>query len=137
MNGLYFERLIDFGPNKVNQLRHVIETYKGGNHRRSALQAAIFDPNEDHTNQRQRGFPCLHQVAFTPIESGGLCVTGFYAMQLIFERAYGNYLGLCRLGNFVAHELGMHLERMVCIAAVGKYAQVAKSDLRELEMSIK
>ncbi len=41
-------------------------------------------------------------------------------MQYLFERAYGNYLGLKRLGDFMAHEMSLTLERVVCIAAVGK-----------------
>ena len=34
-------------------------------------------------------------------------MTGFYATQYVVERAYGNYLGLCRLGEFMAHEMGL------------------------------
>jgi hypothetical protein len=41
-------------------------------------------------------------------------------MQYLFERAYGNYLGLVRLGRFMAHEMGLQLERVVCMAAVAK-----------------
>ena len=119
-NGVYFQRLIAFGSNGdergVNQLEHVISTWRAGNHRRTALQAAIFDPARDHTNQRQRGFPCLQQVAFARTKDDGLAVTGFYATQYIFGRAYGNYLGLCRLGQFMAHEMGLTLSQVTCIA---------------------
>ena len=74
--GVYFQRLIAFGQDSseeegINQLEHIIQTWNGGNHRRSALQAAIFDPSRDHTNQRMRGFPCLQQVAFAPQGSVG------------------------------------------------------------------
>ena len=119
--GLYFERLIAFGNDSnlqggVNQLEHVIETWIGGNHRRTALLATVFDPRSDHTNQRQRGFPCLQQVAFTPRGENGLSITGFYATQYMFQRAYGNYLGLSRLGRFMAHEMGLELVQATCIA---------------------
>ena len=121
-NGMYFQRLIAFGSDNngtggFNQLDHVLTTWDGGNHRRTALQASIFDPLEDHTDQRQRGFPCLQQVSFAPTGKDGLAVTGFYATQYIVERAYGNYLGLCWLGQFMAHEMGLKLERMTCVAA--------------------
>lgn len=118
----YFDRLIAFGPEGGgrNQLDYIISTFRRGNHRRSALQASVFDPRRDQTDQRQRGFPCLQQVSFMPQGDGGFCVTGFYAMQYIFNRAYGNYLGLCRLGDFVAQELGYKLTKMVCIAAVAQ-----------------
>ena len=123
--GLYFERLIAFGHDAsfqdgVNQLEHIIQTWHSGNHRRTALQAAIFDPTKDHTNQRQRGFPCLQEVTFAPVGADELSVTGFYATQYIFERAYGNYLGLCRLGRFMAHEMGRDLVQVTCVASPAK-----------------
>lgn len=137
--GLYFARLIDFGPEgeKVNQLEHIIRTYKGGNHRRSALQASVFDPAIDHTHQRRRGFPCMQQVAFAPHGNHGLAVTGFYATQHLFERAYGNYLGLCNLGRFIAHELELQLTQMTCIASVAKLGDVNKRDVQDLLHNLK
>jgi len=49
--GVYFRRLMAYLPEgmpaeskPVNQLKHVVETFRGGNHRHSALQASIFDP---------------------------------------------------------------------------------------------
>lgn len=121
-NGIYFERFIAFGTRKdpcdrFNQLEHIIQTWRHGNHRRTALQVAVFDPHQDHTNQRQRGFPCLQQVAFAGSDGTSLSVTGFYATQYIFEKAYGNYLGLWRLGQFMAHEMGLELRRVTCIAS--------------------
>ena len=119
--GVYFQRLIAFGADieegeDVNQLEHIITTWHRGNHRRSALQASLVDPRLDHKHQRQRGFPCLQQVAFAPTGDDGLAVTGFYAKQHMFERAYGNYLGLCHLGRFMAHEMELTLSQVVCIA---------------------
>jgi hypothetical protein len=121
-DGVYFERLIAFGENGAerNQLEYIISTYAAGNHRRSALQASILDPRADQTNQRQRGFPCLQQVSFTPDRKLGLTVTGYYATQYLVDRGYGNYVGLCRLGQFVAHELGQECTRMTCVAAVAR-----------------
>ena len=139
--GVYFQRLIAYDHDDayeggVNQLEHIIRTWHGGNHRRSALQAAIFDPRKDHTNQRMRGFPCLQQVAFAPEGSDGLAVTGFYATQYIFERAYGNYLGLCRLGRFMAQEMGRQLTQVTCLASPAKRGNKTKSYLRELARGI-
>jgi len=136
--GPYFRRLIDFdnGSSPVNQLKHIIETWQNGNHRHSALQAAIFDPRLDHTDQRQLGFPCLHQVAFNPMGSNGkdgLAVTGFYAKQLLFEKAYGNYLGLCRLGQFMAHEMNIKFKKIVCIANIAEKGKETKNSLSAFE----
>ncbi len=138
--GLYFERLISFGsgPKEGNQLEQVISTYKGGNHRRSALQVAVFDPARDHSNSRRRGFPCLHQVAFTPLADGKLAVTGFYATQDLVEKAYGNYVGLYNLGRFVAHELEIELSQLNCVASVARLGdRVSKTSLRRLETQLK
>jgi len=136
-NGVYFRRLTAYQPKvaeneplppAVNQLKSVIDTYAGGNHRKSALQAAIFDPTRDHSNQRQKGFPCMQQVAFTPLPNGGLSITGIYATQLQFEKAYGNYLGLYWLGRFMAKHLNMNLRQVVCMAAV-----LQRSDEQEVK----
>lgn len=137
--GSYFRRLTAYGRDEdhaINQLEHIMNTYRGGNHRRSALQAAIFDPSLDHTNAPLLGFPCLHQIAFTPVGNRGLGITGFYATQYIFDRAYGNYLGLCRLGTFMAKHMGLQLTRMTCIASVGQLGTPNKSDVRPLAVEM-
>ena len=129
--GLYFERLIAHGPTKVNQIEHIIQTRLNGNRRRSALQAAIFDPTRDHTNQPLRGFPCMQQVTFAPYGKGKLAVTGFYATQYIFDRAYGNYLGLLDLGLFVAHELGLQLTQLNCVTGIALLGDIKKAGIRK------
>jgi thymidylate synthase len=122
-NGVYFRRLTNYQPkdassSPVNQLQCVIDTYRSGNHRKSALQASIFDPTRDHSNQRQKGFPCMQQIAFTPLPNDKLSITGIYATQLQFEKAYGNYLGLYWLGRFMAKQLGLTLTQVICMATV-------------------
>ncbi len=52
--GLYFQRLTSYGANGdgkggVNQLEQIIQTWHKRNHRRTALQAGLFDPKTDHT----------------------------------------------------------------------------------------
>jgi len=123
--GTYFQRMIGFenGKEPVNQLEHVISTWHSGNHRHSALQAAIFDPRVDHSDSRRLGFPCLQQVAFHPQGANGkdgLSIVGFYANQTLVEKAYGNYLGLYRLGLFMAGEMNLTLKEVVCVASVLK-----------------
>ncbi len=136
--GLYFERLIAYGnghdeqTKPVNQLEHIIQTWHRGNRRRSALKAAIFDPFTDHTNQPRRGFPCLHHVSFAQHSKGLLAVTGVYATQNIVDKAYGNYLGLHRLGIFMAREMELKLDRLTCIATPAVREPTTKRQLREL-----
>lgn len=126
--GVYFQRMIAYSPTNsgdapINQLEHVITTWKSGNHRHSALQAGIFDPRSDHSNARLLGFPCLQQVAFHAHGSNGkdgLSVVAFYANQTLEEKGYGNYLGLHRLGKFMAKEMGIQFKEVVCIASALK-----------------
>jgi hypothetical protein len=58
-------------------------------------------------------------------------VNAFYATQYMVERAYGNYVGLCRLGRFVAHELDLPLVRFTCFAGIAE-CEVPKTSLTAL-----
>lgn len=136
--GLYFQRMISYdGSEDGNQLKKIISTYIDKNiHRKSALQVSIFNPSEDHRETPFLVFPCLQHVIFTPLANGGLSVTGIYAKQYLFKKAYGNYLGLCRLGQFVAHELGMNLTQMNCYIADAEM-EVSKNKINDLIVELK
>jgi hypothetical protein len=125
--GTYFRRFTAFGLGGLNQIETVLAAYEEGKqHRRSALQLAVLDPVVDHVRLVRPGFPCLHQVAIVPGKDGSLSLTGFYATQTMFEKAYGNYLGLANLGVFLASELRMPLAGITCIASVGLLGQNPK-----------
>lgn len=144
--GTYFERMIAFQGvrgkgGKVlnetkNQLEHIISLWpKNGEHsrpRQSALQAACFDPIKDHNGAPRSGFPCLQQVSFTYDDMGGLAINAYYPTQYIFDRAYGNYLGLCHLGYFMAGELELKLIRLNCFIGRPELGNINKSALQEL-----
>ncbi|MCC3496466.1 MAG: thymidylate synthase [Microcoleus sp. PH2017_15_JOR_U_A] len=126
--GIYFERLIAYGsgPNNGNQLEYIISQYKSRSGvRRSMFQASIFDPARDHVHDPRLGFPCLQHVSFIP-QKKSLILNAFYATQQLFNKAYGNYLGLCRLGDFMAHEMGISFERMNCFIGVAKMDNIPK-----------
>jgi hypothetical protein len=153
--GTYFERMIAYRGTKrprrardpevvvKNQLDHIISIWhrdraRGTRPRQSALQAACFDPAKDHTGQKLRGFPCLQQVSFGYDDDGGLAVEAYYPTQYIFDRAYGNYLGLAHLGQFMAHELGLRLTRLNCFVAHPELGNgVTKEELRLLEATVR
>jgi hypothetical protein len=136
--GTYFERMIRFGKTAphINQLEHLFgiwETVK----RPTAYQLNIFDPARDHTRQPLRGFPCLQHVSFTPLGMGKMSVVATYPAQYLFERAYGNYLGLYRLGKFVAGELKLDLTQFTCVVGIGLSGDKSKRVLRELSEALK
>ena len=142
--GLYFGRLIAYDvdpkdgerlayvpegaiPENGNQLEFIIQRCKKGV-RVSAFQASVFDPARDHTAAAQLGFPCLQHVTFVPdFHDGSLGLNAFYATQQLFEKGYGNYLGLARLGMFVAAETGLHLTRVSCFVGVEKMESKPKA----------
>ncbi|MCY4593173.1 MAG: hypothetical protein OXC19_00050 [Bryobacterales bacterium] len=128
--GLYFERMIMYGrgPCEGNQLEWILSQFNSRKGvRRSMLQATTFDPGRDHVASAQLGFPCLQQVSFEPTASG-LVTNAFYATQQIFDKAYGNYLGLAQLGAFMAQEMGLPLTRLNIMVGVAKLERINKSD---------
>jgi hypothetical protein len=128
--GLYFERMVMYGrgPCDGNQLEWILSQYGSrAGVRRSMLQATTFDPGRDHVASAQLGFPCLQQVSFEPT-TAGLVVNAFYATQQIFDKAYGNYLGLAQLGAFMAHQMDMPLARLNVMVGVAKLERITKSD---------
>lgn len=133
-HGLYFARLIGFGTdpatgeieehlaraklrNGGNQLEFIIESCKKGAIP-TELQAAVYDPVRDQIPRRYT-FPCLQHVSFVRDENRkSLSLNAFYALQSFFVKAYGNWLGLLRLGEFVASQTGLHFERLNCFAGI-------------------
>lgn len=133
-HGVYFERMIANGPRRAeNQLDFGLETYRERSGvRRSVLQVGVFDPSQDHSTAAMRGFPCLQHLSFVPDnQKKHLSVNAFYATQYMFSRAYGNYLGLCHLGCFVAHELGLNLTRVTCHVGLAEL-DIRKRDLKDI-----
>jgi len=128
--GLYFERMVMYGrgPCDGNQLEWILSQHSSRpGVRRSMLQATTFDPGRDHTASAQLGFPCLQQISFEPTVAG-LVINAFYATQQIFDKGYGNYLGLVQLGAFMGHEMGMPLARLNVMVGVAKLERITKSD---------
>ena len=128
--GLYFERMVRYGrgPCDGNQLEWILSQFNSRKGvRRSMLQATTFDPGRDHLASAQLGFPCLQQVSFEPT-AAGLVTNAFYATQQVFDKAYGNYLGLVQLGAFMAREMSMPLARLNVMVGVAKLERINKGD---------
>lgn len=128
--GLYFERLTMYGrgPCNGNQLEWILSQYDSRSGvRRSMWQATTFDPARDHDATAQLGFPCLQHVSFVPTKAG-LVANAFYATQQLFDKAYGNYLGLAELAAFMAHEMKIPLARLNVTVGVAKLERISKTD---------
>jgi hypothetical protein len=118
-HGLYFDRLTAWPPGAsypTNQVDSVIdrllsETTRGGA-LRFVYDMALFSPSHD---QRPIGFPCLTYLN-VKLDGNRLRLTAHYRNHYFVERAYGNYLGLARLQNFIATEAGLQVGPLTCIS---------------------
>lgn len=130
----YFNRLVAYPTpdgEPSNQLEFIVDRLtnqrkprKGG--RGGALSSAyefglttpadgdlrIQAPGRDRNTM---SFPCLSHISLT-LEQGSLCLAALYRNQHFIDRAYGNYVGLARLGGFVANEVGVELGEILCVA---------------------
>jgi thymidylate synthase len=138
--GTYFERMMNYtgqlgGERKtVDQLGFVINLLRKSQRwpRPSALQMSCFDAAKDHTGQPVRGFPCLQQVGLSHDGDNSIAVHALYPTQYIFDRGYGNYLGLCHLGSYIAHQTGLQFARLICYIGEPHLGDVNKRDLADL-----
>jgi len=135
LNGTYFGRMMGFTGVKgkqhetVDQLSFVINLLKRRASRwprQSALQISCFDPAKDHTGQPVRGFPCLQQVSVAHDGDGRFALSAYYPTQYVFDRGYGNYLGLSHLAAFIAHETGLQFVRLNCFVGRPDLGSVSK-----------
>lgn len=129
--GSYFQRMVDFdgGAKGFNQLKWILDEYdRNPSGRRSKWQATTFDPYRDMLTTAQLEFPCLQQVSFTFSGENGLVVNAFYATQQIVHKGYGNYLGLARLGAFIASQMKRRLERLNVFVGIAKMDKIGKTD---------
>lgn len=148
----YFDRLVAYpaaGGTPFNQLEYVVDRLinqrkprKDG--RIGALSSAyevgltvpdgdlrIQAPDEDRNTM---GFPCLSHISFT-LEKDLLNLAALYRNQHFIARAYGNYIGLARLGKFIASEVpGVELGEIVCLAthADAEFKDFNKSRVQRL-----
>ena len=121
--GSYFQRLVDLkgagqGPNQLKWLLDDYDRHPKAR-RTSKFQATTFDPARDYSSTSLLEFPCLQQVSFT-FDGGGLQLNAFYATQQIARKAYGNYLGLARLGGFVAGQMNLRFEQLNVFVGVAQ-----------------
>src|ERR1700721_4173834 len=143
--GTYFERMMNYtGVRKKDAYRtedklgFIINLLKNSDRwpRQSALQISCFDPAKDHTGQPVRGFPCLQQVGLSHDGDKCIAVHAFYPTQYIFDRAYGNYLGLCHLGSYIANQSGLRFVRLNCYIGEPHLGDVNKRDVADLASAV-
>jgi len=117
--GLYFDRLTEWPPasaEPMNQVEAVIKRLASERQGRGPLRfvydMSVFSPRHD---KRPMGFPCLAYLN-VKLDGDRLRLTAHYRNHYFVERAYGNYLGLARLQEFIAGEAGLSVGPLTCIS---------------------
>lgn len=149
----YFNRLVAYpgvGGEPFNQLEYIVERLIGqrkprkrGGPMSSAYEIGLTVPGGDlrvHAPGQDRkvmSFPCLSQISFT-LDGDRLNLAALYRNQYFVTRAYGNYLGLTRIGDFIAHEVDVQLGEVLCVAthADAQFDDLGKGRVEQLARSL-
>lgn len=127
--GTYFGRLVEWNYGRsetFNQLEHTIlklaREKSNGRGIRVMYEMSIYDPNLDKNNQM--GFPCMSFISLK-IRKDFIDLTAIYRNQYFVQKAYGNYLGLGRLLEFISKESGYKMGKLTCIATHAALGTIA------------
>lgn len=152
--GTYIGRLIQYEGHdgkEINQLEQFLALLNGDTNWADGYEAPLTYPGEVSSagdgqcedleskaatsdllligpdDRRRRGGPCLAHVSLTSVD-GSLHLTALYRRHHYLARAYGNFLGLARLLNFLAYESGRKVGKML---VVGTHAEIEPGAHRE------
>lgn len=129
--GTYFERMVAWpGPNgkEFNQLDHVIRRLRTardlGHRRGNAYEVGVAMPDDEIAvpvmvagkDRGTRGFPCLSHLSFS-LHNGAVHLSAIYRSHDFISRAYGNYVGLGRVLQFVGRQSGLPTGELTCLSA--------------------
>jgi hypothetical protein len=153
--GTYFGRMVAWPgvETEVNQLEKVVLRLRAnkakGHTNGNALEIGLAVPSDgaepsSHDIRIQApgkdtspiGFPCLSHISLT-LSEGKLHLTALYRNHDFAKRAYGNYVGLGRVLNFLAVESGYAVGELLCVSthaqvAIGSNSGFGKGVLLEL-----
>ena len=127
--GTYFERLVRFPPDGVNQLDRAIQ--KLGAWQRTTT-AFVFHLSTCTVDQPRRlGGPCWQYGELLWREGGVLDLSVTYRNHDFFNKALGNFVGLGQLLSFICTESGKTPGKLFC-HSVHAYSSASMSRLRLL-----
>ncbi|MBT2234415.1 hypothetical protein [Nonomuraea sp. NEAU-A123] len=90
--------------------------------------APIYVPGKDRTPGH---FPCLSHCSFQLDADAQVHMLAYYRSQSMVERAYGNYLGLGRLLQYVASQAGLRTGQLTVVAGQAQI-EMARRQVRLL-----
>jgi hypothetical protein len=113
--GFYFQRLVEFGPNKINQLTRIVDGLNAwGRNHHAAFVAHLSSSDLD--KPRPQGAPCLQYVQFMRGEEDQLTMTAVYRSHDYFLKALGNFVGLSRILAYICKETGLSIGPLSCLS---------------------
>jgi thymidylate synthase len=122
--GTYFQRLISFGPNNVNQLEQTIGKLRGW--KTNNVAAHYFHlSSRDIDAPRKLGSPCW-QYGQLSVRDGIVDFIVVYRNHDFFQKALGNYIGLGQLLLFICRESGLQPGNLVC-HSIHAYCDTARN----------
>jgi thymidylate synthase len=136
--GTYFGRLVAWNfesgsEHAFNQLEHTINKLTQVRHVKNRIRVryemAIYDPLLDHNSTM--GFPCMSFISIK-IRQDYIDMTAIYRNQHFIQKAYGNYVGLGQLLDFIARESGFNKGKLTCIATHAGLGKIDKGNLEKL-----
>ena len=126
--GRYFERMTrhrKLNGTTYNPLQDLIDKMKrqeaASVRYSSAYELAVYDPLKD--GRMLYGGQCLSYLSFKRSKQDGLMLTALYRNHTYITRCLGNLIGLGRLQEFVAKEVGIPVSSLTCIST---HAQIDK-----------
>jgi len=129
--GTYFQRMISYSTEKVNQLENIISAI---NNRKVDSKAAftIIIQKPGSETIRKMGSPCLNYIAVQICtHSKTISLLATYRNHDYLNKTYGNYWGLCELLKFICTETGYNIGTVTCISSHA-YVQGNKRELKNL-----
>lgn len=147
--GTYFERLVNYETTTghLNQLAELIRRLKQEiavrDNSTTGPKAARYEvPMEQLTanlpvseaehDTNPIGFPCLTLLSFQ-LDDDRLHVLAHYRSHYLFQRAYGNYLAVCRLLCYVCEQTGLTPSQATVVAGYAKVDQHRKASVAVLD----
>lgn len=113
--GTYFQRLISFDNHfkydNYNQLEDAIVALGRNNHRKNYITLHLTARNLE-SNIRRIGAPCWQYGQITELDDQ-VSLTVIYRAQDYFHKAFGNYIGLSMLLNFICNETNKNPGKLI------------------------
>lgn len=141
--GTYIGRLVQF-PSRTNepfnQLAFVLERLRLTKEWSDVSELPLVAPEIDAAglslglhqdgsmDQKFQGGPCLAHISLSRVD-GALSLTALYRRHEYEPRAYGNFMGLARLQNFLAREANLDVGELVIVASHALSSGTGSADL--------